>query len=30
MADLDVFLGSWREEEKMGYEEMANALGGLV
>ncbi|KAL4219303.1 Lipocalin / cytosolic fatty-acid binding protein [Mactra antiquata] len=24
---VEGFLGSWREEEKVGYEEMANALG---
>lgn len=27
MAGVQAFIGSWREEEKTGYDEMANALG---
>lgn len=27
MAGVQGFIGSWREEEKTGYDEMANALG---
>ncbi|XP_052789484.1 uncharacterized protein LOC128223973 isoform X2 [Mya arenaria] len=27
MSGVEAFIGSWREEEKEGYEEMASALG---
>ncbi|WAR31580.1 FABP7-like protein [Mya arenaria] len=27
MSGMEAFIGSWREEEKEGYEEMATALG---
>lgn len=27
MSGVEAFIGSWREEEKTGYDEMANALG---
>ncbi|KAH3797692.1 fatty acid-binding protein type 2-like [Dreissena polymorpha] len=27
MSGVDAFIGSWREEEKVGFDEMASALG---
>lgn len=27
MSGVQGFIGSWREEEKSGYDEMANAIG---
>ena len=29
MSGVQQFLGSWREDEKIGYEEMADALGNV-
>ena len=29
MAGVDAFIGSWREELKIGYDEMATGLGNL-